>query len=114
MKVKDYVGLEFESSTRRTPQYVTFEKRCKKELSAMLKEHGINLHKFYGNHFEWCAVLEKGGKFVYVGMSDVRFWLWYDNILIRTMEHDKDWRGGQNHKCAFNEIGEYAEKLFNL
>ena len=114
MKVKDYVRIEFESSTMRTRQYVLFENKCKKELKAMLKPRGIKLHNFIGNHFEWCAVLEKGGKFVYVQLSDVRFWQWYDNVLIRTMAHDKDWRGGENHKCAFNEIGDYADKLFSL
>lgn len=113
MKVKDYIGIEFESSSLRTPQYVAFEKQSKKELSTMLKERGINLHKFYGNHFEWSAVLEKGGKFVYVQMFDVRFWDWYNDVLIRTMAHDRDWTGGENHYCKFDEIGEYAEKLFS-
>lgn len=114
MKIKDYVGIEFESSTRRTEQYVAFERQCKKELKAMLKPRGINLHKFYGNHFEWSAVLEKDGKFVYVRINDVRGWDWYNDVLIRTMAHDKDWRGGENCKCAFNEIGDYADKLFSL
>ena len=114
MKVKSYIGVEFESGTRRTQQYINFEKQCRKELNEMIKPRGINLHKFNGNHFEWSAVLEKDGKFVYVGISDVRFWDWYNDVLIRTMAHDNDWHGGQNHKCAFNEIGEYAEKLFSI
>lgn len=113
MKVKDYIGIEFESGTRRTQQYINFEKQCCKELNAMIKPRGINLHKFLGNHFEWSAVLEKDGKFVYVHISDVRFWDWYNDVLIRTMAHDTDWRGGSNHKCRFDEIGEYAERLFN-
>lgn len=115
MKVKDYVRVKFESSTMRTPQYAAFEKQCKKELNAMLKPRGINLHKFLGNHFEWSAVLEKGGKFVYVHICDVRFFEdWYNDVLIRTMAHDRDWTGGQNHYCKFDEVGEYAEKLFSL
>ena len=52
MKVKDYIGIEFESGTRRTQQYINFEKQCCKELNAMIKPRGINLHKFLGNHFE--------------------------------------------------------------
>lgn len=113
MKVKDYVGIEFESSTMRTEQYVAFERQCKKELKAMLNEYGINLHRFYGNHFEWDAVLERNGKFVYVRISDVRYWDWYNDVLIRTMAHDKDWTGGHNNRCAFNEIGEFANKLLS-
>ena len=36
MKVKDYIGIEFESGTRRTQQYINFEKQCRKELNAMI------------------------------------------------------------------------------
>ena len=113
MKVKDYVGIKFESSTMRTPQYVAFERQCKKELKAMLKEYGINLHRFDGNHFDWDAVLERNGKFVYIRIGDVRCWDWYNDVLIRTMAHDKDWTGGHNNQCAFHEIGEFADRLLN-
>lgn len=113
MKVKDYRNVVFETSTIRTEQYITFEKQCRKELKSMLKPYNINIHKFLGNHFEWSAVLEKDGKYVYVHISDVRWFDWYDDVLIRTMKHDKDWTGGINNNCMFNEIGEYAEKLFN-
>ena len=113
MKVKDYQNVRFESSCFRTQQYVEFEKACKRELKKQCAERGINLHSFHGNHFEWSAVLECGGKFVYVGLSDVRFWNWYDDVLIRTMEHDKDWRGGHNNRCSFDKIGDKAVELFN-
>jgi hypothetical protein len=112
MKVKDYRNMAFESACYRTPEYIAFERACRRELKKQCAERGINIHTFHGNHFEWSAVLEKGGKFVYVSMSDVRWFDWYDNMLIRTMSHDKDWRGGGNNKCAFNEVGEYAERLF--
>ena len=113
MKVKDYRNVSFESSCERTPQYAEFERACKRELKKQCAERGINLHSFYGSHFEWSAVLERGGKFVYVSISDVRYWNWYDDVLIRTMEHDKDWHGGQNNRCSFNEIGEKAVELFD-
>lgn len=111
MNVKDYKGYPFESNIVRTPEYVTFERQCKKELKAQCKKVGFNLHTFHPNHFEWSAVLEKDGKFVYVRLSDVRFWDWYNDILIRTMSHAEDWFGGRNNTCSFNEIGEYAERL---
>ena len=112
MKVKDYRGVCFASSTYRTEQYIEFEKTCKRELKKQCAERGINLHRFLDNHFEWSAVLEKEGKFVYVHLSDVRFWDWYDDMLIRTMAYANDWHGGSNNKCSFNEIGEVAERLF--
>lgn len=113
MTVKQYKGYAFESSCSRTPEYVAFEKQCRKELNAQVKKFGFKVHKFMPNHFEWSAVLEKDGKFIYVSISDVRFWDWYNDVLIRTMAHDKDWTGGGNNKCSFNEIGESAERLHN-
>ena len=113
MTVKSYRNVQFYTGTRRTEQYITFEKQCKKELKAMLKPYGINIHRFNGNHFEWSAVLERDGKFIYVRLDDVRFWDWYNDILIRTMAHESDWHGGANNKCTFAEIGKYAEKLLN-
>jgi len=112
MKVKDYKNTNFVSSCERTEQYVKFERLCKSEIKKQCKDNGINLHKFNGNHFCWSAVLEKDGKFIYVSMSDVRFFgNWYDAILIRTMAHEKDWSGGANHYCSFDEIGKQALQL---
>lgn len=112
MTIKEYRNVEFYSSTARTPQYIQFEQACRRALKRQCKERSINVHKFNGNHFEWSAVLEKGGKFVYVRMSDVRWWDWYNDILIRTMAHAEDWKGGGNNKCSFDEIGEKADELF--
>jgi len=112
--VKSYKGKEFYSSCGRTEQYAEFERACKRELKKQCVKLGINIHKFYPNHFEWSAVLEKGGKFVYVSISDVRWWDWYDDVLIRTMAHAEDWRGGSNNSCSFDKIGETAERLFNF
>jgi len=111
--VKSYIGKHFESSCNRTEQYAEFERACKRELKKQCVKLGINIHEFLSNHFEWSAVLEKGGKFVYVSMSDVRYWDWYNDILIRTMAHAEDWRGGSNNTCSFDKIGETANKLFN-
>ena len=112
--VKSYKNEEFYSSCAVTEQYAEFEKACKRELKQQCVKRGINTHKFLPNHFEWSAVLEKGGKFVYVSLSDVRYWDWYDDILIRTMKHAEDWRGGSNNTCSFDKIGEVADRLFAM
>lgn len=112
--VKTYRKYRFESSCVRTMEYIMFEKQCKKELAAQCREYGIKIHKFLSNHFVWSAVLERNGKYVYVSISDVRFWDWYDKVLIRTMKHDTDWSGGNNNYCTFDKIGETADRLFNF
>lgn len=113
MNVKNYKHIRFYSSCGRTEQYIDFERACKRELKQQCVKRGINIHSFHPNHFEWSAVLEKGGKFVYVSLSDVRLWNWYDDILIRTMKHAEDWTGGSNNTCSFDKIGEVADSLFN-
>ena len=112
--VKSYINEHFVSACNRTEQYEEFERACKRELKKQCVRFGIGIHCFHQNHFEWSAVLEKGSKFVYVSMSDVRFWKnWYSDVLIRTMAHPTDWRGGSNNYCSFDKIAETADKLFN-
>ena len=111
MTIEQYNGYAFKSSCEKTPEYAAFEKQCKKELKAQCEKAGFNLHSFHPNHFCWSAVLEKDGKFIYVSLSDVRYCKWYNDVLIRTMAHDKDWHGGNNNRCAFNEIGDTALRL---
>lgn len=111
MTIKQYQGHKFQTSCDKTKEYADFEKQCKKELKAQCKKEGFNLHSFNPNHFEWSAVFEKDGKFIYVSLSDVRYWNWYDKMLIRTMAHDKDWSGGTNRYCSFDEIGSTATRL---
>ena len=114
MNVKNYQGYAFESACYRTPEYVAFEKQCRKELRAQCNKHDIKIHKFYPNHFEWTAVLEKNGKYIYVSLSDVRWWDWYNDVLIRTMAHAEDWHGGPNNRCTFAEIGDTANRLIEF
>lgn len=111
MKVKEWKSIRFESDCCRTRQYINFENQCKRELKKQLELYGINLHSFHPNHFEWSAVLERNGRFVYVHMSDVRWGNWYTEILIRTMAHDKDWTGGPNEYCSFDQIGSKADRM---
>lgn len=111
MTIKQYQGHKFQTSCDKTKEYADFEKQCKKELRAQCKKAGFALNKFKPNHFCWTAVLEKDGKYVYVSLPDVRFWKWYDEVLVRTMAHDKDWSGGPNNYCSFDEIGDTATRL---
>ena len=91
------------------------ERLCVEYSKKLAEENGFTLHKFNKNHYEFSAVLkhEETGKFIYVSISDVRFFpdQWYDRVLIRTMSHDKDWTGGQNNRCYWEDIGTTAKRL---
>lgn len=110
--VKSYRNYVFSSGCTTGSDYQTFERRCKFELNKMGKERGFNLHTFHKNHYEWTAVLEKNGKFIYVSISDVRYFdNWYDHVLVRTMAHEKDWHGGYNNFTSWDNVIDLADKL---
>lgn len=77
---------------------------------------GYTLHLFNKNHYCFSAVLHHAqmDKFIFVSIPDVRFFKnqWYINVLYRTMKHEKDWTGGCNHHCQWNDIGKFISKIF--
>lgn len=106
-EIEDYGGVT-------SPSYKEFERNYRSYLRRVCKKIGANLHSFSPSHYEFSAVLEKDGKFVYFSISDVRYWQneWYKHILIRTMAHDKDWHGGINHYTSLDTLEEDLTKLF--
>ena len=118
--VKDKTGIEkwlnhhFESSSYRTPEFIAFEKDFKKELKKQLPDECEIVDWSKGHFFISCFIKNKEtSKFMYLSTSDVRFFLdeWYNNILIRTAKHEKDYTGGGNCCCKFPEIKEWIQRL---
>ena len=79
----------------------------------MAAENGLILHFFAKNHYCFSAVLTNGERFVYVSISDVRYFGWNQNthVLIRYMAHATDWTGGPNHQCKWNDVGSAAAEI---
>lgn len=91
--------------------YLQFERDCRSDLKKMAKENGLELHTFNKNHYCFSAVLTDGKKFVYVSISDVRYFAWSKSVLIRSMDHAKDWIGGPNHQCKWSDVGSAAAEI---
>lgn len=91
--------------------YLQFERDCRSDLKKMAKENGLELHTFNKNHYCFSAVLTNGEKFVYVSISDVRYFAWSKSVLIRSMDHAKDWTGGPNHQCKWSDVGSAAAEI---
>lgn len=117
MDYNKWLNHTFSSGTDPLPDYVEFQRKMRFDLKRIAKNNNLELHSFNKNHYEFSAVLKDihEDKFIYVSISDVRYWKneWYNNVLIRTMEHDKDWTGGRNHYCKWEEIGMKARELIN-
>ncbi len=94
-KLEDYENYEFVSSCYRTPEYISFERKYRNYIKKHLPE-GYTLHDF-----------------IYMSISDVRFFPneWKNNILIRQMENDHDWRGKSNN---YTDLKHFTEDIKQL
>jgi len=114
--IENWVGFHFESSSSLTEEFASFAKDFKKYLSQQVKEVDFEIVNWSRGHFEVSGFLKhKTGQFIYFSTSDVRYFAdsWYNNVLIRTAEHEKDYTGGSNNSCNFNAIAIKAIALLN-
>jgi hypothetical protein len=80
----------------------------------MCKKHNWQL-KMNKNHYCFSVVIKRDDeRFVYVSISDVRYFRdeWNKSVVYRTMEHEKDWKGGSNHYANINELEKGIENLY--
>lgn len=99
-----YIGEDFKSFNTKFRNYI------KKILPNEWKIDCWNR-----NHYECSAVFETSEQqYVYMSIPDVRFFLneWAENILIRTMKHNKDWTGGNNYYTNLIHFTEDIQKLY--
>ncbi len=109
----EYVDYFFYSSSERTPEYNSFEKKYKNFIKKQLPE-GYKIKTFHKGHFECSFVIQTDtDKFIYLASGDVRQNgnQWRDNILIRAMEHETDWRGKTNY---FTDLEHLKRDLIQL
>ena len=110
--IEKWVDYHFESSSGLTPEFVEFSSAIRRELK---KIDGFDLVSFSRGSFYFSAFLKskKTEKLVYLSSSDVRHFKngWWNDLLIRTAKHDKDYSGGSNCSCRFENIREAAISL---
>ena len=96
-----------------SPEYKSFQTKYKNYLKALAKEHNGELVKFNPNHYEFSCFIKRNDKYVYISISDVRYFKnqWYSNILIRTAQHEKDYSGGRNCYARLEELGSMIEDM---
>ncbi len=115
--INAYKNHRFSTGPYAGEDYLEFQRKYKRRLSAKLKTIGWRLHGFHGNHYCFTAVAKNmdTGEFVFISVSDVRggdiSGEWYKNILYRTMKHQSDWTGGPNHYSTLEDL---ALNLFML
>ena len=106
MKIKQWLGKQFESSSGLTPEFQSFHRNIKSYLKKELeKDFEVNVGRghFYFSGF---AKNRSTNKWVYFSASDIRYFPdeWYNNLLVRTAKNDKDYTGGNNHSTKITNI----------
>lgn len=112
-KLEDYEGYDFETSSERTREYSSFERKYRNYIKNNLPE-GYSLNQFNGNHFCFsCVIKTNTDNFIYLSIDDVRGCnnCWKNHILIREMEHEKDWHGKGNYYTDLKHLTSDLEHL---
>ena len=122
MKSKKWLGFDFqydgwsENHENKSTAFEQWVRDTRSDLRTMLKGTGWELHSWKGNWFTASGFLfhKEWGQWVYISVSDLRYWqdAWWDGMLIRTAENEKDFTGGCNQYCTFSDIREKLQKMF--
>lgn len=111
--VRKYNGKVLEDAgAYKSAEFVQFARDMKSTIREICKEVGAELVKFSVGHYDVSGFAVKDGKYVYFRYSEPRH-LSIDlsradpmnGILIRTAEHEKDYRGGMNNFCNIYTFG---------
>ena len=83
------------------------------DLRKLLKGSEWELHNLKRNGFMVSGFFRNkvSGNFIYVRVSDVRHFDWFDSVLVRTAKHDRDWTGGTNHFFSFDVLVYNLDKV---
>lgn len=120
MKIKEFLKKWYDKeiedwSGETSPEYKNFQTNYRSVLKELGNSIGFELHSFSKNHYDFSAVMKSNitNQFYYISISDVRCWKneWANNILYRTMEHEKDWTGGSNRYSTLENLSENLLEL---
>jgi len=94
------------------PEFIDVGKDLYKKLKRQLGKSYVisfNVCFYYFNAFVYNR---ETGKWCYVSCPDVRhFKDWKENILVRKCKDDKDFSGGSNNFCKFDDLHVKIAKL---
>ena len=105
-ELEKYLKHEFSSGPITGSDYNSFQTKYINYLKSVCRENGWEFVRALKNHYEFSAFIKANEKFIYFSICDVRYFTnqWYTNILVRTAQHEKDYRGGRNTFTSLPEL----------
>ena len=104
--LRSYVHYTFSSGGVTGSDFKSFSLKYANALKKLIPDNWI-IYSRNKMHYEDSFVLQdENGKFYYLSYPDVRYWDcgWVDDLLIRTMSNDHDWRGGRNNRSSLYSL----------
>ena len=107
-QLKSYLTHHFSTGCYIGEDYKTFQNKYINHLRSLCRKNDWKLVNIGRNYYCFSAFIKGGieNKYVYISISDVRYFFndWYKHILIRTAEHETDYRGGFNHYTILDNL----------
>lgn len=93
----------------------------KRRLNMNCRKRGWELVKFSPNHYDFSGFIKKDDRYVYFNYNIPRGGnpmnllsrSYHSGLLVRTAEHDKDYRGGYNNFCSLENFLDSVEYLLD-
>lgn len=114
-EIKKYLGYRFSSSSGTGSDYKSFQTKYINYLRSFCKENGWALVNTSRGHYSFsCFIQNEQGKLVFLSIGDVRGFKpdWYERILIRTAQNDRDCHGGASYYTSLEDLQQNIEYLF--
>lgn len=113
-ELRKYLNYEFSSGPYTGEDYKVFQNKYINYLRKLCRENDWELANIGRNHYEFSAFIRDAeGKYVYLSISDVRYFPneWYNDLLIRRADNEKDYRGHTNNRSSLEDLQENVIKL---
>ena len=111
--LRPFVDHIFSNGSYASDDFKSFNTKYKNYINKILP-NGFSIYQWIKGHYYISAVLKTPtDRFIYISISDVRYSPneWFTNILYRTMENDRDFRGGMNHYTSLFTLARDLERL---
>ena len=117
--IKKYDGKYMEDTGAYvSKEFSNFQNAMRYEVKRLVEEIGADMVSFNKGHYDMNWFVEKNGRYIYcyysnIARRSVANLTSCNTCLVRTVTSSKDYYGGKNHFCSFDNLKEEMNKFLN-